>query len=98
MDGCINDVSKGCAGVLTVFNEKMQATLSHSVSSLGDHPRRFPIARARDSRRSMDSLSVNVLPVNPHVNGFLLLAMGYRPYLSVVRNSAIGMLSGGSNG
>lgn len=84
-------------GFLTVLKENMQATLSHSVSSFGSHPRRFPMARASDSRRSIDSWSVKVFPVKPQVNGFLLLAIGWRPYFSVVINSEIWMLSGGSD-
>lgn len=65
---------------LTVLNEKMHATLSHSVSSLGNQAMRLPTARARASRRWLNSSWVKVLPVRPQVKGFLLLATGWRPW------------------
>lgn len=79
-----------------MLNAKMHATLSHSVSSFGSHPRRLPRVRASASRRLLASAMVKVLPVRPQVKGFLLLAGGWRPCLGFVMNSAMVISLGGS--
>lgn len=79
-----------------MLNAKMHATLSHSVSSFGSHPRRLPRVRASASRRLLASAVVKVLPVRPQVKGFLLLASGWRPCWGLLMNSAMVMSLGGS--
>lgn len=80
----------------TLLSEKIQTTLSHGVSALGNQPRRLESAFARCSDRWKNSSVEYVLPVKLHVNGLRLLDGGCRPYSSEHMNSASGIESGGS--
>jgi hypothetical protein len=65
--------------LLTELKENMPITLSHDVPSFGAHAIRLLRALAKQSERWKKSAVENVLPVNPQVNGFRLLATGNLP-------------------
>lgn len=64
-------------------------TLSHGDPSCGLSPVCLAMALARFPVRFCASVTLKVLPVKPHVKGFLLAVIGYLPYLSSPVNSAI---------
>lgn len=82
----------------TVFQEKTQATLSHSVPSATLQSSRFAIALAIESTLSRTSATVYVWPVKPQVYGLRECFNGLRPCFSEYMNSPTVMLSGRGTG
>ncbi len=84
------------AGALTVLKENTATTLSHGESTLGSQPMTLDKAFATRSERRCDSATECVLPVRPQVKGLRLLAIGWRPWISLLMKSPTVMESGGS--
>lgn len=83
---------------LTVFQEKTQATLSHSAPLTTLQSSRFAMAFAIASTLSRTSATVYVWPVNPQVYGLRDSFNDLRPCFSEYMNSSIVMLSGRDTG
>ena len=81
-----------------MLKENTATTLSHGASTLGSQPMTLDKAFAIRSERRWDSVTECVLPVRPQVKGLRLLAMGWRPWISLLMKSPTVMESGGSVG
>src|ERR1700709_51041 len=80
----------------TVFSANIPITLSHSVPLFGCHPNSLERACDRCSTLSTISTAAYVFPERPHVNGFLDLFSGRRPWSWSRINGSRGTVSGGS--